>query len=41
MSESANNENNMFEQMFENTAIMTVKDNDDVVWFKAKDVSFI
>lgn len=41
MSESANNENKMFEQMFENTTIMTVKDNDNVVWFKANDVASV
>lgn len=41
MNKSANNENSVFEQMFENTAIMTVKDNNDVVWFKAKDVCTI
>jgi prophage antirepressor-like protein len=38
MNKSANNENAIFEQMFENTAIMTIKDNENVVWFKAQDV---
>lgn len=41
MSNSSNNENSIFEQMFENTAILTVNDNDNVVWFKANDVASI
>lgn len=30
--------NNMFEQIFENQTIFTIKDIHDVIWFKAKDV---
>jgi len=33
--------NSVFEQMFENQAILTVRDDNDVVWFKAKDVCTI
>ena len=33
--------NSVFEQMFENQAILTVRDNNDTVWFKAKDVASI
>lgn len=41
MNKSANNENSVFEQMFENTAILTVKDDNNVVWFKGKDVCIV
>ena len=33
--------NSVFEQMFENQAILTVRDNNGAVWFKAKDCATI
>ena len=36
-----NDTNSMFEQMFENSAIMTIFDKNNIVWFRAKDVCSI